>query len=116
MLNTIRTGAVFAALLAVPAFAQDGAMTEGHLQMLDLDEDGAVSVTEYRIYTSNAFIVLDTDNDDLLAAGDFHDLITEAQFAAMDKDADQKVSRAEYDAEVLADFAAADQNGNGVLD
>ncbi len=104
-------------LLAAPAvFAQDEPLTEAHLALLDVNEDGAVDVTEFRVYTSNAFIALDPDNDDMLKPEDTAKIMPDKLFKEMDKDADGVVSRAEYDAQVMLDFHGADTDKNGKLD
>jgi hypothetical protein len=109
-------GAALIALAAAPGLAQEPALTEGHLAIVDLDADGAVSLDEYRVYTSNAFIALDRDADGALAPAEAAGVISEALFAAADGDGDGVLSRAEYDAQVLADFRASDGDGSGALD
>lgn len=115
MTHILCCGAAVLILSASSAFALENTMTEGHLDMLDLDKDGAVDVTEYRVYTSNAFIALDADNDDKLAPADVASFLPDVLFEAMDKDADGIVTRTEYDTQVLLDFHAADADKNGVL-
>jgi hypothetical protein len=109
-----------AALLALGAGAAQAAgpaetdLTTDHLTVADLDGDGAVSKTEYRVMASNVFIVIDADNDNKLTPAEAP-AVNPALFTAMDQDADGLVSRAEYDVQVLADFDAADLDGNGLL-
>lgn len=64
--------------------------------------------------TSNVFILLDADATDSLTPAEAKD-IPAALFEAMDTDDDGVVSRAEYDVQILADFRAADLDGNGLL-
>lgn len=106
--------AIASALLAAPTLAQT--FTEGHLQVLDTDGDGAVSEAEYMAYMDAAFTQLDTANNGVLEASDLNELLTEAQFDAADADGDGRVSRAEFDARVMADFEAADRSGTGALE
>ena len=91
-------------------------LTEAHLAALDLDGDGAVGMAEYRIFMSDAFILLDTDNDGALLPADVAGVLTVEQFASVDADRDGTVTWAEFDAQIRRDFDAADGNANGVLD
>ncbi len=116
-MKTLLGAATALAILAAPAaMAQDAALTEAHIQLLDMDGDGAIDVTEYRVYTSNAFIALDTDNDDALKPADTEKAMPESLFKEMDKDADGIVTRVEYDARMMLDFNGADKDKNGKLD
>jgi hypothetical protein len=101
-------------LAAGTAQAAAPAIGEGHLAVFDIDSDGAVSLAEYRITTSNVFILLDTDNDNMLTATEAGE-IPEALFVAMDTDGDGMTSRAEYDVQMIADFEAADLDADGLL-
>ena len=79
-----------------------------------MNGDGKVELTEYRVMTSNVFILLDADASDTLTQQEAAAIPAEL-FVGMDSDKDGVVSRAEYDVQVLADFRAADMDGNGLL-
>lgn len=113
------TRTAIAALLAVlgasaAAAGAPPALTGDHLTIVDLDGNGEVDLTEYRVMTSNVFILLDADADDALTPEEASE-IPAALFAAMDTDGDGNVDRIEYDVQVRADFVAADLDGNGLL-
>jgi hypothetical protein len=116
MTHALRAAAALLLFGAAPALAQDGALTEAHLAAVDIDADGSVSKTEYRIFMSDVFLLVDADYDGRVSAEDLADLITAEQFAATDADGDGAVTWAELDAQTLRDFDAADQDGNGSLD
>ncbi len=118
MTHTLNPVAAVAALFLIgtPALAQDAPLTEAHLAAIDIDGDGSVSKTEYRIFMSDVFLLLDTDYDGRLSQADLADVISADQFAATDADGDGAVTWAEFDAQTLVDFDAADQDGNGSLD
>lgn len=89
-------------------------ITVDHLAVVDIDGDGEVDLTEYRVTTSNAFILLDSDAAGTLTAEEAGAIPADL-FAAMDGNGDGVVDRIEYDTQVLADFEAADLDGNGRL-
>lgn len=112
------TRTLLAALLALGAGGAQAAspapITGDNLAVADLDGDGQVDLVEYRVMTSNVFILLDRDADDSLTPEEAA-AIPAALFAAMDTDGDGKASRMEYDVQVRADFVAADLDSNGLL-
>lgn len=108
------TIAALVALAAGAAQAGAPALTEGHLQVFDLDADGAVSKAEYRVTTSNVFIMMDADHDNALVPAEAEG-IPEELFKAMDTDGDGMASRAEYDTQILIDFDSADLDQDGLL-
>ena len=85
------------------------------VEAADIDADGTISLDEYRVFVSNAFIELDPDADNHLDPADLEGVADAAAFAAMDGDGDGRVSRMEFDEQMLADFGAADLDGNGLL-
>jgi hypothetical protein len=113
MTRTI-TLASLLALVAGGAFAAAPAFTDQHLAVADIDGDGQVDLTEYRVMASNVFILLDTDASYTLTSEEASAIPAEL-FLAMDTDGDGAVSRAEYDIQILADFRAADLDGNAQL-
>ena len=116
--QTIMTS-ILALGLAVPAMATGeadptGAITDQHLAIFDIDGDGAVSRTEYRVTTSNAFVLMEMDGANALSPAEAKD-ISAAMIKGMDAEADGMASRVEYDMQVLDNFDAADLDGNGIL-
>lgn len=108
--------AALAALMALPvapAMAED--LTFEQIEAIDIDEDGIITIAEYRVFASNAFIELDTDHDNHLDQDEVAGFADEALFAAIDTDGDGRVSRMEFDAHLLADFHAADLDDDGQL-
>lgn len=89
-------------------------ITTDHLAIADLDGNGEVSLAEYRVMTSNVFILLDADATDTLTTEESGDILPDL-FAAIDGNGDGVVDRIEYDTQMLADFQAADLDGNGLL-
>ena len=72
MNRQIMLTSILALGIAAPAFAASevdpaGAITDQHLAIFDLDADGAVSRSEYRVTTSNVFILMDADSDNMLS-------------------------------------------------
>ncbi len=119
MNRSLVASALLTALLGVSlpgagAFADTPAITTDHLTVADLDGDGQVSLLEYRVMTSNVFILLDADASDTLTPEEASE-IPAPLLTAMDTDGDGVVSRMEYDVQILADFKAADIDGNGLL-
>ena len=108
--------AAAALLLGDALHAQDAPITEAHLAIVDIDKDGSASKAEYRIYMSNAFILLDTDYDGGLSKADLSGLLSDEQFSATDADGDEVVTWAEFDVQTLRDFDGADLDGSGALD
>ncbi len=99
--------------LAVPAAGLD--LTMEHVEIVDINGDGAISRDEYRVFVSNAFIELDADGDNYLDPADLDGIAAEGVFAKLDADGDGRVSRMEYDAHVLGEFDAADLDSDGLL-
>jgi hypothetical protein len=109
--------AFFAALLlAGTAVAQEGpALTEGHLDYVDANDNGGVSRQELDAVVGQAFSQLDTNNDGSLGPAELTGVLTEAQFSTLDGNGDGSVSRAELANQAAEDFAAADRNRDGQL-
>lgn len=89
-------------------------ITTDHVAVADVDGHGAVDLAEYRVMTSKVFILLDADATNTLTAEEAGAIPADL-FATMDSDGDGVVDRIEYDTQVLADFQAADLDGNGLL-
>ena len=61
------------------------------------------------------FVTLDVNKDGNLEWSEAQEIIPLAAFKTGDADANNALSRAEFDAQVLKDFMAADRNGDGTL-
>jgi Ca2+-binding EF-hand superfamily protein len=114
MIRNVLLASLFATAAAGSALAGAPAVTSDHLTVADRDGDGRVDLVEYRVMTSNVFILLDADASDTLTPEEASAIPAEL-FKAMDGDGDGFASRAEYDAQVLIDFRAADLDDNGLL-
>lgn len=111
----MRTMILIAAALSLgtAAFAQD--LTSGHLAAIDVNGDGVVDKAEFDAFVAAAFDKLDANKDGYITVKEGTAVITPEQFAAINANKDGGVSREEFTAQVLKDFAAADKDGNGVL-
>ena len=92
-------------------------ITTGHLAAIDANGDGAVDQAEFDAFvvaarsrrstpTATAIVTL----VEAQAAG-----MTPEQFAAANTNGDDGLSQEEFAAAAAADFAAADQDGDGML-
>ncbi len=111
------TVAVFGFLAGTTAsFAQQGAaMQEGHMKQLDTGQDGSVSKAEYQTFMTEAFAKLDKNSNGSLDQGEVTGILTVEQFDALDGNNDDRVTRTEFMAQVMKDFASADRSGDGQL-
>ncbi len=115
-MNRIAALGIAAACLAVPAAAQDMALGSAELNMIDANGDGAVSREEFDTFAARAFQLMDANSDRMLSPEEAGPDISDAAFADMDTDGDGMVSRQEFGRQMSADFAAADRDGNGMID
>jgi Ca2+-binding EF-hand superfamily protein len=95
------------------ALAQD--ITTGHLDALDTDDNGAVDAAEFDAFMGQTFSALDTNGDGYISAAESAGFMSPDQFAAANTNGDDGISAAEFTAATQADFAAADRDGDGVL-
>jgi hypothetical protein len=95
------------------AWAQD--ITTGHLDVIDSNDDGAIDAAEFDAFMAKVFTGLDANGDGYVTAAEGAEWITPEQFAAVNANGDDGLSQQEFLAAVRADFATADQDGNGVL-
>lgn len=118
-----------AAVLCGPAMAQTSAdavaqpsppagtpvITEQDLQLLDLNGDGAVSRLEMESFSTRLFKALDANANGGLNVDEATRMISLDQFRLLDKNGNGSLSAAEFTNQMLADHAAADRDGDGLL-
>lgn len=116
---TILLAAATLAGLASGAIAQEtpapAGLTTDHVAAADPNKDGAVSQAEYEQFMEVTFVTLDVNKDGFLEWSEAKEIIPLAAFKAADTDANNALARAEFDAQVAADFTAADKDGDGAL-
>lgn len=106
---------VAAACIATPIWAQSE-MTQGHLEALDTNGDGAVSREEFDAFAARTFQQLDRNSDRMLSESEVEGSPLAGSMSDLDADGDGMVSRQEFGRQMSADFAAADKDGNGMID
>jgi hypothetical protein len=110
----MKTIAIVAAAAVCAAFqVQAQALHDGHLSAIDTNGDGAVSREEYDTYGSRAFQRLDMNGDRSLSAAELEGRVS---VEGLDADGDGVVTREEFGRQMTSDFAAADKDGNGMID
>jgi Ca2+-binding EF-hand superfamily protein len=102
--------------LATHVSAQSAALTQGDLAALDGDGDGAVTRAEFDTFAATAFEMMDADDSGTLSGAELDPHITSESFDELDADGDGMVSRSEFGQRMSADFAAADRDGNDIID
>ncbi|MEM1350844.1 MAG: EF-hand domain-containing protein [Pseudomonadota bacterium] len=103
------------AAVAMPAIAQNVALDDSHLNMLDKDGDGAVSKAEFDEFANFAFEAIDDNGDGTLSPDEVDDHVTGDAFGMLDDDEDGSVSASEFASQMDEDFESADRDGDGVL-
>jgi Ca2+-binding EF-hand superfamily protein len=87
-----------------------------HLDTLDANGDGAVSLDEVSRVMDAAFGALDANGDGFVGWPEAQVTMAREQFDSADANGDEGLSEAEFSDQVARDFAAADQDGDGMLD
>lgn len=102
---------------ATGAFAQSGEpLREGHLDLLDQNDSGAINRTEYQQFMSEAFTRLDTGASGYIVETDIAGILSSAQFMKLDMNGDGRVSRDEFMAQLMSDFELADKDRTSRLE
>jgi hypothetical protein len=104
-----------AALLAAGAASAQQLTTE-HLAALDANGDGNVDSGEFGDYMARAFRSVDANADGFLTAAESQDLLPSEMFDATNLNNDDGISQDEFMTQARQDFAAADRDGDGMLD
>ena len=113
-MNRLTTIAAAATCVAFQVTAQTVPL--GHLERVDADNDGAVTRSEFDSFAATAFQMLDTNSDGALSAAELQGHLEGGSIADLDEDGNGMVSRPEFGRRMSANFAAADRDGNGVID
>ena len=82
---------------------------------MDTNRDGNVSEVEYRTFMEQAFTKLDKTGDGKLARPETATVLTDAEFAMLDKNKRGYVTRDEFMSHVMDDFRKQDRDGNSML-
>jgi hypothetical protein len=104
-------------LLAAPVAAQiaDGFPPEA-LTLMDTNRDDAVSPDEIEAFIPKIHAAMDTNEDGRLETAEAAAALSADQVAALDANADGTIAVEELAPVIRADFAAADRDGNGLID
>jgi hypothetical protein len=105
-----------AGLALAPLASAQEAMTTGHLAALDTNGDGSVDSAELGDFVARAFQSVDANADGLMTADEAAGVMPSELFNAANVNGDAGISPDEFMNQAQADFAAADRDGNGVLD
>ena len=104
-----------AALVLFAGAAGAQTMTTDHLKALDTDGNGAVDAGELDAYMNSAFGAIDADGDGSISSAEGGAVITPDLFGKTDANGDGEISKSEFQAQTRADFKAADENDDGML-
>ncbi len=115
-LSAIAATGLVLCLTAGPLAAQSVQFNTGHLDMLDSDGTGDVSLGEFNAFSDYAYDQIDADNDGAVSPSEYGVHMPAAGFGGIDTDGDGSISHTEFTMQMTADFAAADADGNGLLD
>lgn len=110
-LTALATGAL-AQTAAMPAAP---AVTTDHVAAADANKDGKIDRTEYQKFMEVTFVTYDVNKDGNLEWSEVKEIIPVAVFKTADADGNNALSRAEFMAQVMKDFDAADRNADGAL-
>jgi Ca2+-binding EF-hand superfamily protein len=103
-----------AACLATQVSAQ-AEIGDSQLAAVDTNGDGMVTRDEFDAFAARAFQTLDTNSDRSLSATELSAGSLSDSMSDLDADGNGDVSREEIGRQMIADFSAADQDGNGVI-
>jgi hypothetical protein len=113
---SMRRFPTFAAALVMcgtAALAQD--ITTGHLDAMDVDDNGGVDATEFADFMTQVFTALDANGDGYVTEAEGTGYMSAEHFSAANANGDDGLSQAEFLAATQSDFRTADQDGDGVL-
>ncbi|MEM7076566.1 MAG: EF-hand domain-containing protein [Pseudomonadota bacterium] len=115
-MKVITVSLAFIIGFAGPLWADRVQIDQEDVFFLDTDGDGAISGPEYAEFAYFAFRTIDTNDSGTLSPNEVEKHLTSDDFAIMDTNGDGRISKKEWAAQLNADFAAADRDGDGALD
>ena len=109
--------AILTLLIAAPGLVsgQSTNLGDGHLSALDANADGGVSRDEFFQFADFAFKQMDADQSRSLSPDEIAPHLIAESFTELDGDGDGAVTPQEFALKMDEDFAAADQDGDGLL-
>ena len=119
MLKYAAVAAIAVAIGATPALAQNKSSNGGLMAKLDANHDGSVSRGEYNAYRDGLFSQLDRNKDGSISKAEYvrsgkGKAAREAEFKRISRSGD-RVTKADWDADIVRLFAARDKNNDGAL-
>ncbi|MEJ2896162.1 EF-hand domain-containing protein [Bordetella avium] len=115
VIRIAQVAALSLSVLALSAQAQTRAFDPKVYQQMDTNGDGKVSEAKYRNFMEKAFDKLNTSGDGKLTPAQSANVLTEREFALLDKNKKGYVTREEFMTQVMNDFRKQDRNGDGFL-
>jgi hypothetical protein len=100
---------------AVGLLGLAAAATAQGLPALDANADGAVDRAEFDAYVTSSFSTMDANGDGYIAEAESTAYMPADLYASANTNGDDGISLQEYQAQGEKDWAAADQDGDGVL-
>ena len=101
---------------ASPLWADRVQLDAEDVFFLDANGDGAISGPEFAEFAYFAFRTIDTNGSGTLSLREVEKHLTSDDFSVMDANADGHISKQEWARQLNKDFAAADQDQDGLLD
>jgi hypothetical protein len=105
-----------AILSAAGSVAMADSMPAETLTFLDENADAIVTIDEYVSGLGKLYGLLDANGNGRIEWSEAEVTMSRDLFDAADTDGNAVMTKGEYDARLRKDFAAADKDGDGVLD
>jgi len=102
-------------LLGMPTNLPAQTISLDVIDLVDANDDGAISIGELASEMDALFIELDSNGDSAVNWSEASTTMSRDLFSAADADGNGWISKREYDMQVKHDFDAADHDGNGLL-
>jgi Ca2+-binding EF-hand superfamily protein len=102
--------------LALPGLAAAQTIPGEQLTAVDANSDAQVSLEEWTSIMNQAFGALDVNGDGFIEWSEAEVTMNADHFRGADEDGNNAIDENEFMAQVAEDFAAADKDGDGVLD
>ena len=97
------------------ALALSAAATAQGLPAMDTNGDGAVDRAEFDAFVQTTFTTMDANRDGYVTEAESAAYMPADLYASANANGDDGLSKDEYTAAAAADFAAADRDGDGIL-